>query len=179
VASAGYLPVTLVFVSASIGNLMADLAWYLLGYLGKIEWVVRFGKRFGLTSQYMERTQQELEHSAPKLLIIAKMTAAFTIPMLITAGLAKVPLKRWLPGYTVAEVVWTGCLVLIGYYATEAIVQFEYGLRGWSIVAGILVVIVGVLLVRRAFRSQASKRELRQRATVQPVTMPDRNERHD
>jgi membrane protein DedA with SNARE-associated domain len=178
VASAGYLRVNSVFISAFVGNLTADLSWYLLGYLGKIEWVMRFGKRFGLTSQFMERTQQELETNAPKLLIIAKLTAAFTIPMLIASGLARLPLKRWLPGYTLAEVVWTGCLVLIGFYATEAISRFEYGLRGLSIAAGVLFVIAGILFVRRTLRSRISGGVLRQETAAKPGTTPDRSDRH-
>lgn len=175
-ASAGYLRVNTVVVSAFVGNLIADLCWYLLGYVGKIDWMMRFGKRFGLTSQYMERTRQELENNAPKLLIIAKLTAAFTIPMLITAGLARLPLKRWLPGYAIAEVIWTGCLILIGFYATEAISRFEYGLRGLSIVAGLLFLIAGILFVRRTLRSRASRNMLQPRVATDAGTTPDQSE---
>ena len=153
-ASAGYLRLNIVFIAAFVGNLTADLSWYLLGYLGKVEWVMRFGKHFGLSSKLIEQIQHGLENHASKLLIIAKLTAAFTIPMLIAAGLSKLPLKRWLLGYMVAEAVWTGGLVLIGFYATEAITQVEHGIQSLSIIAGILFVFVGILFIRRKLRDQ-------------------------
>ena len=47
-SSAGYLNPLLVFVSASCGNLSADVIWYALGYAGKKEWLVHYGGRFGV-----------------------------------------------------------------------------------------------------------------------------------
>ncbi|MBN1431062.1 MAG: VTT domain-containing protein [Anaerolineae bacterium] len=159
-ASAGYLQLNGVFAAAFVGNLTADLSWYTLGYLGKIEWILRLGKRFGLNPKLLEHVQQGLADHATKLLIVAKLTAAFTIPMLIAAGLSRLPLKRWLPGYMVAEAIWTGGLVAVGFYATEAITQVEHGIQGLSIIAGLVFIIVGILFLRRKLRNRELDRLL-------------------
>src|SRR5512145_526699 len=82
-ASAGLLKVQAVFIAAAIGNLTADLLWYSIGYFGKLEWVLRIGKHFGLRQKHLDQVQQGFQDQLPKLLIIAKFTAAFTIPTLI------------------------------------------------------------------------------------------------
>ena len=151
-AAGGYLRVNVVFIAAALGNLLADLGWYLLGYLGKVEWVLRVARRFGLRQRQLEQIQRALADHAPKLLILAKLTAAFTIPTLIVAGLSKVPLKRWLPGYVLAEALWTGCLVLIGYHATAAITRVEKGVQNWGIAAGAIFVVFAILMLRRVMQ---------------------------
>ena len=47
-ASAGLMRPWLVFFCAAAGNLTADSLWYSLGYAGKLEWALRFGRRLGL-----------------------------------------------------------------------------------------------------------------------------------
>jgi len=73
------------------------------------------------------------------------------IPSLLAAGLAKVPLKRWLPALLVGETFWTGTLVLTGYYATEAIKQVEKGLHYVGIAGSILFVLVILIWVLRRY----------------------------
>ena len=46
-ASAGWMRPGLVLIAAAVGNLTADSLWYTLGYAGKLEWVLRFGRRLG------------------------------------------------------------------------------------------------------------------------------------
>ncbi|HLV81124.1 MAG TPA: hypothetical protein VKT32_12620, partial [Chthonomonadaceae bacterium] len=50
-AAAGLLRPQFVFVSAGMGNLAGDLLWYSLGRLGKIEWLLRYGRFLGLNRE--------------------------------------------------------------------------------------------------------------------------------
>jgi membrane protein DedA with SNARE-associated domain len=43
----------LVFLAAATGNLTADSLWYTLGYAGKLEWALRFGRRLGLQAELL------------------------------------------------------------------------------------------------------------------------------
>jgi membrane-associated protein len=144
-ASAGYMRLKWVFVAAAGGNLTADFFWYSLGRVGKIEWILKQGKRFGLQRQHLDTLQKDIQTHAPKVLVLAKLTAAFSIPTLIAAGLTRVPLRRWLPGYLAAESAWTGGLILIGYYTTETIVKLEQNLQHIVFIAAL--VFLGILLV--------------------------------
>lgn len=148
-ASAGLMRPGYVFLAAAIGNITADSLWYSLGYLGKTEWLYNFGKRIGLNPDLIEHLKHNMVKHATQVIFLAKLTVSFVIPSLITAGLLRLPLRRWLPALIVAETIWTGSLVLIGYYATEAIKRVEQGIEYTMLGASILFVIFLIFAGRR------------------------------
>jgi len=132
-ASAGYLNPVLVFISASAGNLTADTVWYSIGYLGKTEWFVKYGRWFGIEKKLVERLQKDIQTHIHKVLFVAKLTLGFVVPTLIAAGLARVPIKRWFGVLFSAECIWTGGLVLAGYYFGYLTQSIETHLRWISL----------------------------------------------
>ena len=74
------------------------------------------------------------------------------IPSLITAGLLRLPLRRWFPALIAAETIWTGSLVLIGYYTTEAVKRVERGVEYAALGASILFVIFLIFTGRRLIK---------------------------
>ena len=152
-ASAGWMRPVLVFIAAATGNLTADSLWYTLGYAGKLEWALRFGCRLGLQPELLERLEQGMQENASRILFVAKLTVSFMIPSLIAAGLVKVPWRRWFPALFAGELIWTGSLVLIGYYATEAIKRIqqgvEYFILGLSLVFFLFLLWMGRTLLRK------------------------------
>ena len=75
---------------------------------------------------------------------MAKLTVTFVIPSLITAGLLRLPVKRWFPAFFLAETLWTGSLVLIGYYTIEAIKRVERGVE--YVVLFVSIIFVSILI---------------------------------
>lgn len=151
-ASAGLMRPWSVFLAAALGNLTADSLWYTLGYMGRIEWLFHFGKRLGLRRDLLEHLKHNMDKHATKVLFLAKLTVSFVIPSLITAGLLRLPLRRWFPSLIVAETIWTGSLVLIGYYTTEAIKRVERGVEYAVLTTSILFVIFLILAGRRLIK---------------------------
>ena len=145
-ASAGVMNPVLVFIAASTGNLTSDTLWYLLGYVGKTDWLVRHGQWFGLRERHVQRLERGMHTHARKILIVAKLTLSLTIPALLAAGMARVPWRRWFPAVFVAECIWTGGLVLAGFYLTESIKRLEQGVQ-YVAIAGIIIFVVGVSIV--------------------------------
>ena len=152
-ASAGVMRPVLVFVAASAGNLTADTLWYLAGYMGKIEWFHKIGQRMGLSRTRTEILQKNMRKHAVKVLFFAKLSMSLMIPSLIAAGLVKAPWKRWFPAVFGGEIIWTGALVLIGYYTTEAIKRIEQGLEYVILGGTILFVVFLVLMSRRILKA--------------------------
>jgi membrane protein DedA with SNARE-associated domain len=148
-AATGVMRPLPVFASAAIGNLTADSLWYTIGYLGKVEWFLRFGRRLGISQVSLERLQQGLHQHTAKVLFLAKLSVGPVIPSLIATGLVKVPWWRWFPSVFGAEMVWTGALVLIGYYAAQMIKGVERGLEYIVLAATALFILFVVWLGRR------------------------------
>lgn len=158
-ASAGLMRPLAVFFAAATGNLTADLLWYTLGYLGKTDWIMHIGRRMGLRESLIEHLKQNMIKHATKVLFLAKLTVSFVIPSLIAAGLLRVPWRRWFPALLLAETLWTGSLVLIGYYTTEALKRvergIEYGVLTVSVIFVLAVILEGRHLVRQLDRDEA------------------------
>jgi len=143
-ASAGLMEPVGVFVSASLANLLADCLWYTLGYLGKMEWVHRYGGYVGVREGMVARFQKDIQKHAAKLLFLAKLTLGFTIPTLVATGLARVPMRRWLGVLVIGETLWTGTLVVLGFYFGKYAQTLERGIEiiamsGVFLFAGLLL----------------------------------------
>jgi membrane protein DedA with SNARE-associated domain len=159
-ASAGLMRPWGVFAAAAIGNLTADSLWYTLGYLGRTKWITQFGQRFGVRESLIKHLEQQMIAHATRVLFLAKLTLSFVIPSLIAAGLLRIPWRRWFPALIVAETLWTGSLVLIGYYTTEALKRVEqwveYTALGVSVGFVVLVILEGRRLIRQWDRDEAN-----------------------
>jgi membrane protein DedA with SNARE-associated domain len=149
-ASLGYLNPVLVFIFASLGNLTADILWYGLGYMGKTEWLVRHGSWLGIKESSLTRLQEDVQTHIHKILFVAKLTLGFMVPILITTGLMRIPVKRWFGVLFGAECIWTGSLVFIGYHFGRLILNIQNGLRWVSLGgAAIFLIILLFYLIRR------------------------------
>jgi membrane protein DedA with SNARE-associated domain len=153
-ASAGLMKPGWVFVAAASGNLTADTLWYTLGYLGKIDWMLRFGKKLGIQQDVLERLENGMREHATRILFVGKLTLSMMIPALLAAGLVKAPWKRWFPAIFAGEMLWTGVLMVIGFYATEAIKRVERGVEYAAIGGAVIFVLFMILIVRRVIRQQ-------------------------
>lgn len=144
-AAGGYLKPGWVFVAAAGGNMVGDNLWYLLGYLGKMEWLVKYGSWLGVRRDQIYRLENGIQKHALKILFVAKLTLGFMVPALIATGLARIPWKRWIGVLTLAEFIWTGALVVGGYYFGQYLKRMEQGLQILTILG---VVIFLALLIR-------------------------------
>jgi membrane protein DedA with SNARE-associated domain len=151
-ASAGLMKPGWVFLAAAAGNLTADSLWYSLGYLGKINWLLSIEKKMGIKGDIIARMEIEMRKHATRILFVAKLTLSLMIPALIAAGLVKAPWKRWFPAIFSGEMIWTGSLVLIGFYATEAIKRVERGVEYAALVGTIIFVLFLVIMGRKVVK---------------------------
>ncbi len=155
-ASAGFMRPIPVFFAASAGNLTADSLWYLMGYMGRIEWLFRFGRRLGIRRDMLERLEVGMLEHTTKFLFLAKLTVSFVIPSLVAAGLVKAPWRRWFPAVFGAEIIWTGSLVVIGYYTTEAMKRVERGIE-YAVLTGSIVFVALLLFWGRRWLKKRSR----------------------
>jgi membrane protein DedA with SNARE-associated domain len=111
----------------------------------------------GIKGDIIARMEIEMRKHATRILFVAKLTLSLMIPALIAAGLVKAPWKRWFPAIFSGEMIWTGSLVLIGFYATEAIKRVEMGVEyaalGGTIIFVLFLVVMGRKVVKQWYES--------------------------
>jgi len=147
----------LVFLAASAGHLSADALWYGLGYAGKMEWFMRFARRLGIHPDQLEHLEHHMQKHAARILFFAKLSMSLMVPSLIAAGLVKVPVRRWFPAVFGGEMIWTGSLVLIGFYTTEAIKNVQRGVEYFIVGASLIFVIALFFAGRQIMRKSAEQ----------------------
>jgi membrane protein DedA with SNARE-associated domain len=169
-ASAGWMRPVGVFFSASVANLLADLLWYTLGYLGRMEWVHRYGGYVGLREEYLLHMMDDVQKYAPRLLFIAKITLGFSIPTLVATGLARVPIRRWFWVLILGETLWTGTLVYLGVRFGQYVQRLERGIEIVALVGALLFVsglVYYITRIRR--RSEKAKEKAIESANVKGI----------
>ncbi len=148
-----------VFITVTIGNLLADMVWFLIGRLGKVEWILRF-RWLRVDVAMIESLKIRLFRQAPFIVMLAKLSSIFVLPVMVAAGLARLPWKRWFPTLFIVEVVKNMALILAGYYAVVSVSHLQTGLSILAISGSILMVIIPWWLFRRSLRKEGSEPKL-------------------
>ena len=148
-AGAGVLNPWLVFVAAGVGNASADAAWYWLGRLAHFDtlaahlsWLRRFEPQ-------ITQLEQKVKVNGPRLYLITKLGMwPAVIPTLIAAGMARVSWRKMLLVSAVSEPIYTGGLVVAGFFLGNYLSQLRFGLEWLWWGSGVVLVLVLSILLR-------------------------------
>lgn len=156
-ASVGLMHPGFVFLAASVGNITSDTLWYYLGFIGKIEWLKKFGQRLGVSLNNIDRLEKMLHEHAPIILFLSKLTVSPMIPALIITGLIRYPWRRWFPFVFAGEMIWTGSLVLIGFFGIQAAQKVQLGIEHIILIGSIVFVVFIFLLGRHYLKKETQE----------------------
>ncbi|MCS6844988.1 MAG: glycosyltransferase [Caldilineales bacterium] len=148
-AASGVLDPRAVLLVATLGNTLADVAWYLLGYHSRPQRILNRLPRLGITEEQWVRLQGFIRRDAVRLLVVAKATNWMTIPVLVAMGAARAPWRRWFPVVVLSNAAIAAALVLVGYYTTASLLQVRQGMGYVALGAGVLLALFGVFYGRR------------------------------
>lgn len=143
VAAAGYMNLGLIIMVALMARVIVDVFWYRVGATGYID---RVGRRFGMYERMADRVQEGIHARPVRFVVMAKLSNGLSVPAVIAAGNARLPMRRWLPFSFAIEILWTVPLLFAGYFATDALSQIEGGLS-YAIGAVALFVLLAVLFM--------------------------------
>lgn len=107
-----------IYLALMLGDFVADLGWYAVGFYGARKFADRWGKYLSLTPAAIRKLERLFKEHHDKILFISKITMGFgfALATLITAGMAKVPFKKYALYNFLGGFVWTAVLVSAGYF---------------------------------------------------------------
>jgi membrane protein DedA with SNARE-associated domain len=91
----GYFDLTAVFLLSLAGDLLADVAYYGIGWVGRKQLAERWGHRVGLTTERMQHMEKLLEQHTVKTILILKLTPVLPTPGLILVGALRIPIRKF------------------------------------------------------------------------------------
>jgi membrane protein DedA with SNARE-associated domain len=147
-AGSGLLDPVIVFVIAAVANLTADSFWYGLGRWGREANILRWARKAGVKEETLAYYETNMHTHGLKILLAAKLTLSFAVPALIAAGLTHVPWRKAIVVLASGEALWSGGLVLAGFYLGHQLARLEQGLQIAGIVGGFLFIILLITLFK-------------------------------
>jgi membrane protein DedA with SNARE-associated domain len=90
-------------------------------------------------------------------LFFSKLTVSPMIPALIATGLIRYPWRRWFPSVFAGEMIWTGSLVLLGYFGLMAIKKVQLGIEHAILTGTVIFIIVIIWMGRRFLKKEIQK----------------------
>lgn len=152
-AAAGLLRPGYVFLVGVLGNLTADILWYSIGRRGNLERAFEW-RPLKKHLKYYLAIKAALTAHASKILLMAKLSFGLVVPTLVAAGMTRIKWRTWFPVVFLGETIWTGSLVVLGYYSIEAIKQVEEGIQVVLLLITLSLLVLLVWLLPRYLRDK-------------------------
>jgi len=141
-ASLDLLNIYIVYIVIVLADITGDIFYYSIGRWGRMRFLHKYGKYFGLKEQNIQKVETHFERHTKKTLIIGKISHAIGTPILVAAGIAKVPIFEFLWLNVVATLPKSLVFLLIGFYFGQAYVRLNKYLDYFSIAILILAILL-------------------------------------
>jgi membrane protein DedA with SNARE-associated domain len=149
-----------VYMALMVGDLIGDTIWYEIGrHLGH-PFIARFGKYFGITEEKIARATEIFHKHKNRILLISKITNGFGLALvtLVTAGMVRIPFRRYIALNFIGQFVWTGILIAAGYFFGNLYAQMEKFIGRLNAVIIIAVAAVVVFYLYKYIRARILQR---------------------
>jgi membrane protein DedA with SNARE-associated domain len=142
----GHFNFWLAYILMVLGDLVGDIGWYYAGYFGAKNFIEKFGRFFGINKESMEKVKTLFYKHHSKILLLSKITMGFGLsaPILVTAGISKVPIKKFIILNLIGGFIWTAFLMTLGYFFGNIYLLISEGLRVGFI--ALVIILVSALL---------------------------------
>ena len=163
VASQGELDPFLVVLAGTVGSVLGALPWYYAGYWLGEERVCRFAARHGrwltLDDKDVGKAIRWFQRHGTKAVLFGRLVPTVRTLISVPAGLARMPMGRFLFYSSIGTVVWTGALAASGYLLGQEYRTVSHYLDLVSQIIIGVIVIVYVYRVMAAGRTGARVRD--------------------
>ena len=157
----GYLNFLYAYVLLMTGDLLGDVLWREIGYKFGMAFVRKFGKFFNIGEQDIQKVKNIFLKYDSAIIFLSKITMGlgFALVTLITAGLAKIPFRRFLLWNALGGLVWTAGLMMIGFYLGNFYLKVNGVLGKLSVLSLIVVVFVVLASIAKYVRGRLSTKD--------------------
>ena len=127
------------------GDFIADIGWYCLGRYAARSTLLKYGHFVGATPEVLEKVEDRFLRYHQKILIISKLTTGFgfAVPVLIVAGMFKVPFKNYVILNLIGGFIWTAIMITVGYFLGNVYTLIPESARIIFIVTTLIVFVLG------------------------------------
>jgi membrane protein DedA with SNARE-associated domain len=145
-AANGHLDLWLVLIWATVGAVVGMLPWYFIGRLFGLDRVRALADRYGrwltLNAEEVDTATGWFRRFGPVIVLVGRLIPLIRTLISIPAGLARMPLWRFVLFSTIGALAWNSVLVGAGFLLAEHYDVVETWLDpGTNIVLGLAVLV--------------------------------------
>jgi len=149
-AALGVLRVELVFLLSIFGDLTMDIILYYIGFYGN----ARLRKRIAKHSKWEKRrilVRNFFKKHGGKVIFFVKISSGLCYVTFITAGMIRMPLKRFLFFSLVGGIIWSGLLVGLGYFYGHLYQEISGKIEQAGIIVILLTTLtfIGIIFIKK------------------------------
>jgi len=150
-ASLGQFNLIICYPLIVVADVLGDLFMYAQGRWGGKPAVERWGHHFGIKPEIIGRLEEHFKKHPGKTLVIGKISHFFGGPVLIAAGMARMPLCEFLWFNFLGTLPKSLVLLLLGFYFGEAYMKFDkfFTFVGWAAGALIVISVIVYFVIRK------------------------------
>jgi len=119
-SSLGYFNIFSIFILSVLADVLADTLYYVIGYIGRIKLIEKYGSKFGLTHKRIKKLDGLIYKHTIKSLVAIKLTPTLATPGLIIAGASKVPPKKYILLSLAMTIPKSLLLISVGFFSGKA-----------------------------------------------------------
>jgi membrane protein DedA with SNARE-associated domain len=148
-SSIGLLNFFAVYFVAIIGDLAGDSLYYAAGRYGR-KHLDRWGRFIGLPKERLEKMETHFNAHGGKTLVAGKLSHAIGAIVLVSAGIARIPFRKFIFFNFWATLPKSLVLLLIGFYFGNTFIHLQrYFDFAWLGTLIITLLLLGVYLILR------------------------------
>ncbi len=147
-------------LALAAGELGADVLWYWIGRRYGDSFVRHLGRYFGITENSIASATDLFNKHHDIIIFTSKLTAGlgFAMVILFTAGLSKVPFRRYMMLNIAGQFLWTAGLLSIGYFLGHIYLKIENTVEKIMLFALVALVLASLFGFSRYLRGSVHKK---------------------
>jgi undecaprenyl-diphosphatase len=153
-ANRGVLQLDAVMVAAALGAILGDNIGYQLGLRLGREWLLRYGRRIGVTEQRLAGAEAFFARHGPKAVFVGRFVGFARALVPFVAGASRMPYRQFFVYNAVGAVLWAVGFVLLGYVLGASWQVAERWIGRTSMILGALAALVALVLWLRRRRAR-------------------------
>ncbi|HEX2767626.1 MAG TPA: DedA family protein [Candidatus Limnocylindria bacterium] len=150
------IPLAVAF--ATLGSIVGALVGYAIGLWGGRPLLDRYGRYVGIGAEDLDRADRWFERWGSWAVFLGRMVPLVRTFVSYPAGIARMPIGRFLLFSTLGSLPWNLALIFAGYLVGENYPQIEAALKPWEYVIYAIVLAVVALLVVRWYLGKRRRR---------------------
>ena len=143
--AAGVFNPFIAFAILLLGDVMPDITYYLIGRFGDNRgFLEKIQEKFKIPPAQLEKVRHLWFTRTTRTMFITKFAYGLSTPLLISAGLVKLPFRRFIMNTTPLSVLQYSVLMTLGYFLGSSYAFIESGIVRFQLLILAIAIFAGV-----------------------------------